>query len=111
MQTPFIPVRERLRELAAAAAPDDPARVINIGSAAGVKIKRLRAYSYAASKAAVRMMTRDLAGDLAERNMTVNAAIPCFFSTRMTAHMRDEGSVNPALLAQIPLDGGVVGCG
>ena len=111
MQTPFIPVRERLPELAAAGAPDDPARVINIGSAAGVKMERLRAYRYAASKAAVRMMTRDLAGDLAERNMTVDAAIHCFLSTRMTTHMRDEDSVDPALLAQIPLDGGVVGCG
>lgn len=142
VQTPFTMVRELLPELGAAGTPDDPARVINIGSVAGMSVERLKAYSYSASKAAVHMMTRDLAGDLAERNITVNAVIPGFFPTKMTAHMRSEDAVDPALLAhiplrrlgkpgdiaavilflcgkgggyvtgaQIPVDGGVVGCG
>ncbi len=142
VQTPFTMVRELLPELAAAGTPDDPARVINIGSVAGMSVERLKAYSYSASKAAVHMMTRDLAGDLAERNITVNAVIPGFFPTKMTAHMRTEEAVDPELLAhiplrrlgkpgdiaavilflcgkgggyvtgaQIPVDGGVVGCG
>ncbi|MGW8205087.1 SDR family oxidoreductase (plasmid) [Sphingomonas bisphenolicum] len=142
VQTPFTMVRELLPELSAAGTPGDPSRVINIGSVAGMKTARLSAYSYAASKAAVHMMTRDLAGDLAERNITVNAVIPGFFPTKMTAHMRDEDQVDPGLLAHIPLkrlgspddiagiviflcsragayvtgaeipvDGGVVGCG
>ena len=142
VQTPFTLVRELLGELVAAGTPLDPARVINIGSVAGMKTERLKAYSYAASKAAVHMMSRDLAGDLADRNITVNAVIPGFFPTKMTAHMRDEDEVDPALLshiplkrlgtpddiagiviflcsragayvtgAQIPVDGGVVGCG
>jgi len=142
VQTPFTMIRELLPELGAVGTLGDPARVINIGSVAGMKTERLSAYSYAASKAAVHMMTRDLAGDLAERNITVNAVIPGFFPTKMTAHMRDEDQVDPALLAhiplkrlgspddiagiviflcsragayvtgaQIPVDGGVVGCG
>ncbi|ALR21823.1 MULTISPECIES: SDR family oxidoreductase [Sphingobium] len=142
VQTPFTMIRELLPELGAAGTPGDPARVINIGSVAGMKTERLQAYSYTASKAAVHMMTRDLAGDLAERNITVNAVIPGFFPTKMTAHMRDEDNVDPTLLAhiplrrlgtpediagivvflcaragayvtgaQIPVDGGVVGCG
>ncbi|WP_443478710.1 SDR family oxidoreductase [Novosphingobium aerophilum] len=142
VQTPFTLVRELLPELVAAGTADDPSRVINIGSVAGMKAERLNAYSYAASKAAVHMMTRDLAGDLADRNITVNAVIPGFFPTKMTAHMRDEDAVDPKLLshiplrrlgraddiagivvflcsragayvtgAQIPVDGGVVGCG
>lgn len=142
VQTPFTMVRELLPELGASATADDPARIINIGSVAGMKTERLSAYSYAASKAAVHMMTRDLAGDLAARNITVNAVIPGFFPTKMTAHMRDEDNVDPGLLAhiplrrlgkpddiagiviflcsraggyvtgaQIPVDGGVVGCG
>ncbi|MDI1295018.1 MAG: SDR family oxidoreductase [bacterium] len=142
VQTPFTMVRELLPELGAAGTADDPARIINIGSVAGMKAERLGAYSYAASKAAVHMMTRDLAGDLAARHITVNAVIPGFFPTKMTAHMRDENSVDPGLLAhiplgrlgrpddiagiviflcsragayvtgaQIPVDGGVVGCG
>lgn len=142
VQTPFTMVRELLPELGAAGTDDNPARIINIGSVAGMKTERLSAYSYAASKAAVHMMTRDLAGDLAARNITVNAVIPGFFPTKMTAHMRDEDSVDAGLLAhiplgrlgkpddiagivvflcsragayvtgaQIPVDGGVVGCG
>lgn len=142
VQTPFTMVRELLPELTAAGSSDDPARVINIGSVAGVKTERLHAYSYAASKAAIHMLTRDLAGDLAERDITVNAVIPGFFPTKMTAHMRDDAGVDPALLAhiplrrlgrpediagivvflcsrgggyvtgaQIPVDGGIVGCG
>ena len=103
VQTPFTMVRELLPELSAAGTTDDPARVINIGSVAGVKTERLRAYSYAASKAAIHMLTRDLAGDLAERNITVNAVIPGFFPTKMTAHMRDEDQVDPTLLAHIPM--------
>jgi NAD(P)-dependent dehydrogenase (short-subunit alcohol dehydrogenase family) len=142
VQTPFTMIRELLPELSAAGASLDPARIINIGSVAGMKTEKLQAYSYAASKAAVHMLSRDLAGDLAERNITVNAVIPGFFPTKMTAHMRDEDEVDPKLLAhipmkrlgtpediagivvflcsragayvtgaQIPVDGGVVGCG
>jgi NAD(P)-dependent dehydrogenase (short-subunit alcohol dehydrogenase family) len=103
VQTPFTLVRELLPELVSAGTVDDPARVINIGSIAGMKPERLKAYSYAASKAAIHMLTRDLAGDLAERNITVNAVIPGFFPTKMTAHMRDEETVDPSLLAHIPL--------
>ncbi|MGE4306182.1 MAG: SDR family oxidoreductase [Novosphingobium sp.] len=103
VQTPFTIIRELLPELAAAGSAFDPARVINIGSVAGMRTEKLHAYSYAASKAAVHMMSRDLAGDLADRNITVNAVIPGFFPTKMTAHMRDEDTVDPALLAHIPM--------
>lgn len=103
VQTPFTMVRELLPLLRAGAAAHDPARIVNIGSVAGIKVERLQAYSYAASKAAIHMLTRDLAGDLAGDNITVNAIIPGFFPTKMTAHMRDEEKVDPALLAHIPL--------
>lgn len=143
VQTPFTMVRELLPELGASGTIDDPARVVNIGSVAGIKTERLNAYSYSASKAAIHMLSRDLAGDLAGRHITVNAVIPGFFPTKMTAHMREaDDSVDPTLLAhipmgrlgraddiagivvflcsragayvtgaQIPVDGGIVGCG
>jgi NAD(P)-dependent dehydrogenase (short-subunit alcohol dehydrogenase family) len=103
VQAPFTLVREMLPLLKASGTSDDPARVINIGSVAGAKPVRLNAYSYAASKAAIHMMTRDLAGDLAAHHITVNAVVPGFFPTRMTAHMRGEEHVDPGLLDQIPL--------
>lgn len=142
VQTPFTLVRELLPELTAAGTSDDPARVINIGSIAGATTARLSAYSYAASKAALHMLSRDLAGDLADRNINVNAVLPGFFPTSMTAHMRDDETIDPGLLdkipmrrmgradeiagtvvflasragayitgAEIPVDGGIVGCG
>jgi len=104
VQTPFTLVRELLPLLRSRASSENPSRVINIGSVAGMKTERLSAYSYAASKAAIHMLTRDLAGDLARDNITVNALVPGFFPTKMTAHMRDEEKgVAPSLLAHIPM--------
>jgi len=104
VQTPFTLVRELLPLLQLGASSEDPARVINIGSVAGMKTERLSAYSYAASKAAIHMLTRDLAGDLARDNITVNALVPGFFPTKMTAHMRDgEKGVDLSLLAHVPM--------
>jgi NAD(P)-dependent dehydrogenase (short-subunit alcohol dehydrogenase family) len=103
VQAPFTLVRELLPELTAAGTSDDPSRIINIGSVAGRSTQGLSAYSYSASKAAIHMLSRDLAGDLADRNINVNAVLPGFFPTSMTAHMRDEEAVDPALLAKIPM--------
>ena len=142
VQAPFTLIRQLLPELQAAASADDPARIINIGSVAGKVTERLSAYSYSASKAAMHMLSRDLAGDLAQRHINVNVVLPGFFPTRMTAHMRDDDGVDPTLLshipmhrlgrsdeiagvvvflasraggyvtgAEIPVDGGLVGCG
>jgi NAD(P)-dependent dehydrogenase (short-subunit alcohol dehydrogenase family) len=103
VQAPFTLLRELLPELEAAATPADPARVINIGSVAGRVTERLSAYSYSASKAAIHMLSRDLAGDLAARNINVNAVLPGFFPTKMTAHIRSDDGVDPAVLAHIPM--------
>ncbi len=103
VQAPFTLIRELLPELTAAASSDDPARVINIGSVAGKVTERLSAYSYSASKAAIHMLSRDLAGDLASRNINVNVVLPGFFPTKMTAHMRDDEEVDPTVLAHIPM--------
>lgn len=142
VQAPFTLIRELLPELEAAASANDPARVINIGSVAGKVTERLSAYSYSSSKAAIHMLSRDLAGDLASRNINVNVVMPGYFPTKMTAHMRDNDDVDPAVLshipmhrmgradeiagaivflasraggyvtgAEIPVDGGLVGCG
>lgn len=103
VQAPFTLIRELLGPLEAGGSQDDPSRIINIGSVAGLKAARLSAYSYSASKAAIHMLSRDLAGDLADRNITVNALVPGFFPTKMTAHLRDDDDVDPEVLAQIPM--------
>ena len=58
--------------LEAAAVPEDPARVINIGSIAGLSTSRFdNAYAYAASKAAVSHLTRVLAAQLTHRGTAI----------------------------------------
>ena len=105
VQTPFKMVQELLPELTASGAGGDPARVINIGSVAGKVIEPLQAYSYSASKAAIHQLSRQLATDLAGRNITVNAILPGFFPTSMTAHLRDaDGAPAGVLDNHIPLN-------
>ena len=104
VQIPFKLLQCFLPLLKASGASSDPARVINIGSVAGLKPENLSAYSYVASKAAIHQLTRQLAADLAKDGINVNAIVPGFFATSMTAHLRDEdGSANAGLAAHIPL--------
>lgn len=66
-----------------AASPDDPARVINIGSVDGLSVPVMDTWAYAASKAAVHHLTRMLARKLAPKQITVNAVAPGPFQSRM----------------------------
>jgi NAD(P)-dependent dehydrogenase (short-subunit alcohol dehydrogenase family) len=75
--------------LAAAGTPDDPARVINIGSIDGLHVPDLETYSYSASKAAVHQMTRVLAKQLAPQHITANAIAPGPFESKMMAATLD----------------------
>lgn len=102
VQVPFTLVREALPLLAAAGTEDDPARVINIGSVAGLAVERIDAYSYAASKAALHHLSRVLAAELAQRQVCVNVVVPGYFPTRMTAHLQDDAQLD-ALKQRIPL--------
>jgi len=80
----FHTTKHLLPLLEAAAADDDPARVVNIGSIDGIHVPVLETYSYSASKAAVHQLTRHLARKLAPR-ITVNAIAPGPFESKMMA--------------------------
>jgi NAD(P)-dependent dehydrogenase (short-subunit alcohol dehydrogenase family) len=104
IQTPFKLVQLLLPELTASGAGGDPARVINIGSVAGKRIEPLQAYSYSASKAAIHHLSRLMAADLSDRNITVNAVLPGFFPTAMTTHLRDADDTPTGVIeGHIPL--------
>ena len=62
--------------LKAAASPKSPARVINIGSVAGIVSTRIPSYVYEASKAAVHHLTIRMASSFAGDQILVNAIAP-----------------------------------
>jgi NAD(P)-dependent dehydrogenase (short-subunit alcohol dehydrogenase family) len=67
------------------------ASIINIGSVLGHSTVGLPHASYAASKAGVLGLTRDLASQWAARKgIRVNAVVPGYFPTEMTAAQPDE---------------------
>jgi NAD(P)-dependent dehydrogenase (short-subunit alcohol dehydrogenase family) len=96
----FHLTRELTPLLEKAAAPGDPARVINIGSIDGIRVPPLETYAYSASKAAVHHLTRVLAKRLAP-NITVNAVAPGPFESKMMAETIRR--FKDAIIASCPL--------
>ncbi|WP_428961229.1 glucose 1-dehydrogenase [Micromonospora fluostatini] len=92
-----------LPALRAAADPDDPARVITIGSVDGIRVPTMEVYAYSATKAAVHMLTRTLAHRLAGEQITVNAIAPGPFESKMMAFALDDPATRAAIEQQIPL--------
>lgn len=75
--------------LKAAASPDLPARVINISSVDGMRPPHAPVWSYAASKAGLNMLTRQLAQAFLPDHINCNVIAPGLFETRFSAHMFD----------------------
>lgn len=92
-----------LGALRATATPQDPARVINVGSIDGIRTPATENYSYSASKAAVHMLTRHLARRLASEHITVNAIAPGPFESKMMAFFLDNPETRTAIEANVPL--------
>ncbi|MEX0618950.1 MAG: SDR family oxidoreductase [Pseudohongiellaceae bacterium] len=96
----FMLTRDLLPLLLKNADPDEPRRVINIGSIDGLRVSSTDNFAYGASKAAVHFLTKNLAVRLGPRGITVNAIAPGPFESRMMAYHlanhRDEiESQNP----------------
>src|SRR5690606_33613359 len=86
LKSPFFLTRRLLPLLEAAATPEQPARVINIGSVDGLHVTHMPTYSYGASKAGLHHLTRILASHLAPRHINVTAIAPGPFPSKMMAH-------------------------
>mmetsp|Transcript_17805 Transcript_17805/g.26666 ORF Transcript_17805/g.26666 Transcript_17805/m.26666 type:complete len:265 (-) Transcript_17805:133-927(-) len=98
----FFLTKAMLPLLAEAGTVDNPARVINIGSIAGLKAQPVPTFAYDASKAAVHHLTKHLAGHLATENVTVNAIAPGIVPTNMSKGLKVY-SKESDMLSKIPL--------
>ena len=101
LKAPFFLTRALLPLLEAAGTPDDPARVINIGSIDGLRVSPFPTYAYSASKAGLHHLTRVLARELGPRRITVNAVAPGPFESKMMAETLQ--TFGDAIAAAAPL--------
>ena len=90
----FMLTRDLLPLLTKDATPENPSRIINIGSIDGLRVSSTDNFAYGASKAAVHFLTKNLAVRLAPKGLTVNAIAPGPFESQMMDYMlsnfRDE---------------------
>ncbi|KAL4896830.1 hypothetical protein BDV59DRAFT_171700 [Aspergillus ambiguus] len=68
-----------------ASSPEDPARIINIGSIDGLRVPALDTFAYSASKAGLHHLSRHLANHLGRRNITSNSLACGPFQSKMMA--------------------------
>ena len=76
-------------------------KVINIASIAGTEPQPMMGV-YCVSKAAVIMMTQQMAAELAQHNVQVNAIAPGFIKTAFSSAIWQNEQVNEQVTSQIP---------
>ena len=86
----FFVTQAMLPAFRAAASPEQPARIINIGSIGGLHVAAVENYAYSASKAGVHHLTRVLSRRLAGEHILVNAIAPGIFETGMLGDMPED---------------------
>ena len=93
----FLPL---LRKAGSAA---NPARIINIGSVAGISSFGEQAYAYGPSKAALHQLSRILARELVSQHINVNVIAPGRFPSKMTQHIGNDEQALAEDTALIPM--------
>ena len=99
---PFFLVQAVTPLLLAAASPEDPARIITIGSIDGFHVPAHETYAYSSSKAAVHHLSRHLAAHFAPLNVTVNVIAPGLFKSKMLKGTIEQLGED-AVLEPVPL--------
>jgi NAD(P)-dependent dehydrogenase (short-subunit alcohol dehydrogenase family) len=102
VKAPFFLTRELMPLLKKSASAEDPSRIINIGSVAGLGTGGV-AFSYGASKAAIHQMTRNWAYQFAGDQITVNCIAPGPFPSKMMAFVTENEAYRKKLEDDVPL--------
>ncbi len=99
----FFLTQKLLPLLRVAGSPEAPARVVNTGSVNGLTPPEMDTFSYSSSKAAVHMLTRHLAKELAKDHITVNAIAPGPFESQMMAFALGDPNIREAIAHDVPM--------
>jgi len=102
VKAPFYLMTGLLAPLRAAAADFGHASVVNIGSSDGSLVPTWDNFAYAASKAALHQLTRQLAARLRRDGITVNCIAPGPFESKMSAFVFKNPEVLEELLSTVP---------
>jgi len=102
-KSPFFLIQALAPLLKKGATAENTAAIINIGSIAGMVGRALDSFSYAASKAALHQLTRNLATELAEAHVRVNAIAPGRFHSKMTEYVSKDAAAYEREIKTIPL--------
>ncbi|PYC27285.1 3-oxoacyl-ACP reductase [Aquipseudomonas alcaligenes] len=99
----FSCIQQLLPLLRRAGSAQSPARIINIGSVAGISSFGEQAYAYGPSKAALHQLSRLLARELVGEHINVNVIAPGRFPSKMTRHIAGDEAAMAEDVAQIPM--------
>lgn len=99
----FSCIQQLLPLLRKAGSEANPARVINIGSVAGLSSQGEDAYAYGPSKAALHQLSRMLARELVAEHINVNVIAPGRFPSKMTRFIAQDPEALARDRALIPM--------
>lgn len=102
VRAPFLLTQALLPMLKAHATPDDPARVIMIGSIDGIMVPIGDNFSYSASKAGIHMLARHLAHNVVGDHITVNSIAPGPFRSKMMGYLLDDPASRERIASKVP---------
>ena len=99
----FTCIQQFLPLLRKAGSAANPARIINIGSVAGISSFGEQAYAYGPCKAALHQLSRILARELVSQHINVNVIAPGRFPSKMTQHIGNDQQALAEDTALIPM--------
>ena len=103
VKSPFFLAQQLLPELRAAARPDARSVIVNITSVNGLRPSELQNYSYVAAKAGLGQLSAQMARDLMDDHINVNAIAPGPFKSKMTGPLYATEEIERQVVAGFPM--------